>query len=602
MPDASEQRYNRLVALAHRRPDDMIRQIKAAQIARPGGLRRFVEMMWPAVEPARKFVPGWHIDAICDHLEAVSNGEIKRLLVNVPPGTSKSLITNVFFPAWEWTRQPHLRYLCFSYSQTLTIRDNVRFRQLIQSPEYKEIWGRVFDKSEDQFSLITVMNNKTGFKVASSVTGTSTGARADRLLIDDPNNAAEAESEVIREGANMFFREVLPSRLANPAEGAIVVIQQRVHQSDVSGTILDNDMGYVHLMIPMRNDGNPRETVIGWRDPRCFDRNGDYIGGEGDLMWPAMYPAKVVDQLQKDLGNVAFAGQYQQIPVPRGGAIFETAYWNDWPSQDFESDNNWLTPEGKIMFPQFEYIVAAVDTAFTEKQENDFSACIILGVFRGATTKMASPTEHRNESDPVEFLRIVHDDRPKVMLIFGWNKRVALHGPPEQRPLGVSDREWVKEWRTHRQQSWGLVEWVADTCKRYKVDHLIIETQAQGHGLEQELRRLHSDGDWGVELKSARGKGNGKVERAWAVQHLFSNSLVYCPKNPKTGLRPQWAEDIVNQSALFPRGRHDDLVDALILALQHLRDTGILVRGDEHDADYAETLLPKQSNRPLYEV
>lgn len=606
---AADPEVRRLAGYAARDATKMRRAIDAAWCERPGGLERFVRLMWPVIEPAREFIYGFHVSAICDHLESVSNGEIKRLLVNVPPGTSKSLLTNVFFPAWIWITKPHTRYLCFSYSQALTIRDNIRFRQLIMSNEYKELWGDRFDKNEDQFSLITVGNNKSGFKMASSLGGVATGARAEYLILDDPNNASDVESSQVREGTNVFFQEVLPSRLANPNDGAIVVIQQRVHQSDISGTILEKGMDYVHLMIPMIHDGNPRTTVIGWSDPRSFDpKTGEEIGGEGTLMWPEMYPQRIVDNLRRDMGEVAFAGQYQQIPVPRGGAIFNITDWCSWPEDSDEKKSKWITANGKIIFPPMEYIVGVVDTAFTADQENDPSAMVILGVFRGAGTRMATPQLQIDEGDPVEFMRIVHDTRPKVMLMYAWQKRLTIHGPPEQRPMGLTDEEWNSpEWRGTRQQTWGLVEWVVDTCKRYKVEHLLIETQAQGLGLEQELRRLHGGGDasWDIEMiyaKGTRSAGNNKVARAHSVQHLFSNGLVYTPMNPNTNTPPVWADQVISQHAIFPRGKNDDFVDCCVHGLRHLRDTGILVRGEEHDSEYADELIIRDRAGSLYDV
>lgn len=595
---------SRLIGLAQRAPNEMLRAVEAARCERPGGLYRFVQLMWPTVEPSRKFVPGWHIQAICDHLEAVSDGRIRRLLINVPPGTSKSLLTNVFWPAWEWLRDPSLRYLCYSYSNSLTIRDNVRFRQLILSNEYRELWGDRFDRSPDQFSLITVANDKTGWKMASSLGGVATGARADRLVIDDPNNAADIESELVRESTNDFFVTVLPTRLNSPENSAIVCIQQRVHSADVSGTILSQGLPFVHLMIPMEHDGSERRTSIGWIDPRSYDhRTGEPIANVGALMWPAMYPQHTLDELKKTMPAYAYAGQFQQIPVPKGGQIFQIEDWKTWPNEDSAAE--WMSPTGKIIYPPMDYIVASVDTAFTQKEENDFCAMVVMGVFRDAGTRMAAPVLRRDESDPVEFLRLVHDDRPKVMLMAAWEKRLGLHGPPEHRPVGVTDDDWnSKEWKEERQQQWGLVEWVADTCKKYRVSHLLIETQAQGHGLEQELRRLHSSDNYSVELIAARG-GRGalnKVERAYAVQHLFANGLIYAPFVWKDEEFLKWADRVITTMGLFPRDKHDDLTDAVIHCLQHLRDQGILVRGEEFDADNADTMLWRGNQKALYEV
>ncbi len=212
----------------------------------------FSEYVWPVVEPAIPFVKGWAIEAIAEHLEAVTFGQIRRLLINVPPGFTKSLLTDVFWPAWEWgpRNMPTLRYMCAAYSNHLTERDNMRCRNIVISDRYKRLWGNRFKISNEQFTKIKFANDRTGWKLATSVGGIGTGERADRVIIDDPNNPMEMESEAFRNTTNMWFTEVIPDRLNNPRESAIVIIQQRTHEDDVSGIALSREMGYTHLMSP----------------------------------------------------------------------------------------------------------------------------------------------------------------------------------------------------------------------------------------------------------------------------------------------------------------------------------------------------------------
>ena len=148
----------------------------------------YVEYMWPVVEPATPFVRGWAIEAICEHLEAVTAGEIQHLLINVPPGFTKSLISGVFWPSWEWgpKNMTHLRYVCASYAQYLAERDNMRCRNLVISDRYKKHWGSRFQISNEQFTKIKFANDKTGWKFATSPGGVGQGERGDRFLIDDP--------------------------------------------------------------------------------------------------------------------------------------------------------------------------------------------------------------------------------------------------------------------------------------------------------------------------------------------------------------------------------------------------------------------------------
>lgn len=221
----------------------------------------------------------------------------------------------------------------------------------------------------------------------------------------------------------------------------------------------------------------------------------------------------------------------------------------------------------------------------------------VWGVFRDTADSFVMP---RHVDDPGELMRISKDERPKVMLIHGWQKRLNLHGPPEDRPLYISQEEWASPyWINERRKKWGLVEWVLHTAQTYRIDMLLIETQAAGHSLEQELRRLHDTGAWGIRLIQAKGD---KVSRAIAVQHLFSNGLVYVPTYPEDGALPGWATIIVDQFASFPKTRYKDLVDSGTHALQHLRDVGVLVRREEHDQAFEESLRLPTKRKPLYEV
>src|SRR6185312_1313962 len=280
-------------------------EIRRRSFNKPGGLIEFVQYFWDVLEPTTKFVDGWAIRAICEHLEAVSAGRITRLLINVPPGFAKSMIVNVFFPAWEWsTIGAHLRYVSFSYAAHLTTRDNEKFRDLLLSEKYQALYaGRV---SLVKVGAEKVQSDKTGWKFASSVTGVGTGERGDRVLLDDPHAVREAESETVRENTVLWFREAMQNRLNDLAKGVIIVIMQRVNEGDVSGCIIDHYPDYDHLLIPMEFEPDRRyETSIGWTDPRRYD---------GELAWPERYPERVLGPFRSM--PFVWAGQYQQRPEP----------------------------------------------------------------------------------------------------------------------------------------------------------------------------------------------------------------------------------------------------------------------------------------------
>jgi hypothetical protein len=200
-------------------------------------VREFVRQAWPIVESSTPFVPGWHIDAIIDHLETVSRGQIRNLLINVPPRHMKSLLVAVLWPAWEWIRFPERRWLYSSYAASLSIRDSVKCRRLIESPWYRGLWGDRFVLTGDQNTKGRFDNNRSGYRIATSVGGAATGEGGDRIVCDDPNNVNEVESDSVRRATNEWFDVVMSTRVNDdPKTTAKVVVMQRCHEQDLAGT------------------------------------------------------------------------------------------------------------------------------------------------------------------------------------------------------------------------------------------------------------------------------------------------------------------------------------------------------------------------------
>lgn len=280
-------------------------------------LRSFVENAWPIVEPGVPFVSNWHIDAICDHLEAVSAGTITRLLINIPPGCAKSLLVSVFWPAWEWLHWPSLRYLTASYNDRLTIRDTRKVRDILQSSWHRENFSPAIELRSDQNQKTKIETVAGGWRIATSVGGHGTGEHPDRVIVDDPHNPKQAESDTTRRAALDWFDRTISTR--GVTRGArMVVIMQRLHQEDLSGHLLKRD-GWTHLCLPMRFEPERMPvTPIGWRDPRTTP---------GDLLWPSLFTTERLAQLEPTLGSYGVAGQMQQRPVPAGGAIFKREWF-----------------------------------------------------------------------------------------------------------------------------------------------------------------------------------------------------------------------------------------------------------------------------------
>jgi len=351
------------IKFAMQNPNYVADQI--ARVRAERSLRKYIPLVWDVLEPGRPFVPGRAVDAICEHLEAITYGGLRKLLINVPPGCMKSLLTCVLWPTWEWgpLNLPYLRYLTASYSAGLSIRDNRRARLLIQSEVYQRHWGQNYSLVGDQNAKQKYENTERGFRLATSVGGITTGERADRIVIDDPHNVIEAESETVREEALMWFSEVLPTRVNDPDKSAFLCIMQRVHERDVSGMILAEELGYEHLMLPMEFEEerkcyinfepgyfeNPlckevfyNQQEHAWQPIEQFDSNegineppetemrweGDWRNEDGELLWEERFSKK---HLEEDLkpslrawgGTYAEAGQLQQRPSPRGGGMFQ---------------------------------------------------------------------------------------------------------------------------------------------------------------------------------------------------------------------------------------------------------------------------------------
>ena len=276
-------------------------------------LSNFVRQAWRIYDPSSPLVWGWHIDAICEHLEAVTHGDIIRLLINIPPGTMKSSLVNVLWPCWEWgpAKLPHHRYVSAAHEQGLSVRDNRAMRRVIQSDWYQRLWPTVIAADQNQKTYFE--NDSTGFRQACAVSS-MTGRRGHRVLWDDPLSAENANSDAHRETVIREFTETLPSRYVDQRTSANVIVMQRLHEQDPSGYILEHDLGYDHLCLPMEFERDRKcVTSIGFEDPRT---------DEDELLFPERFPREVVERDKKIMGVYAVAGQFQQRPAPRKGGFF----------------------------------------------------------------------------------------------------------------------------------------------------------------------------------------------------------------------------------------------------------------------------------------
>ena len=553
-------------------------------------LSAFVKGCWASIDPA-PYQPTWAIDALCEHLQAIRDGEIRRLLVNFPPRCAKTNVTSIAFPAWIWAQReleylsgPQVRFLCGSYNDDLSLQNSTAHRRLLLSPWYQARWSRRYSITGDQNTKSKFDTTEGGSRISVSARGSLLGIGGDIVIIDDPHNLQGAESDAERITTRSWWREISTTRLNDPKLAAIIVIMQRLHEEDISGVILSSEWSseWTHLCIPMEYERSRHcATGIGWQDPRGVGEDGRKLpepeleGHEGELMWPERFGAREVEHIKAELGPYFSSGRLQQMPVPDKGGIFERQWWQVWDP-----------PDGK--FPEFDYIIASLDGAFTEDEENDPSALTVWGIFKqpaeGATLVGGRVDERTGQVWQGSWTSSV----TRVMLVHAWRKHLAFSGPKMEYLPG----ETPKAYKRRCEGRWGLLEWVSDTWRRFKVDKVLIEAKASGISAAQALRSWYGMSEQSIMLCPVKGD---KVARALAVQPTFAGGLVYAPVK-------DWSDMVISEMAVFPKGRYDDLTDSATQAVRYLREAGLLRTDKEQRLTLEASLMHKSKPRPLYPV
>lgn len=482
----------------------------------------FVKQAWPHVEGGKEFVDGWHIQAICEHLEACFRGQIRNLLINIPPRCSKSTLVSVMFPAWVWIHEPYSQFLYASYAASLSIRDSVKCRRLITSPWYQSRWGELFRLSGDQNSKIRFENDKNGYRLSTSVGGTATGEGGDYLCSDDPNSADDAKSETKRQSTLDWFNQVWSTRLNDPKKGRKLVIQQRLHEKDVTGDILENDTDreYTRLILPMELELSRRAKTIvlpstngkKWIDPRTT---------EGELLWPERVGAKELKSLKINLRSpYAISGQLQQWPSPEGGGIIKASDFKIWK---------------KAVPPKLLRKIGSLDTAFEIKDENAWSALTTWGYF------------------------IEEDGTACLILLNSWRGKVEY---PDLRKICVNVYD---DYRNDGSK-------VVTPDGNHTMDMLLVEAKANGISLVQDLRRAGMNA-----MQFNPTKEGDKMHRVHMASSFLRDGLVYVPAMPPefNKLRPM-SQELINQCKLFPAGESRDIVDTISQIILFLKNNGAL--------------------------
>lgn len=341
-----------------------IHQIEA-QLCR-ASFFEFVQTFWDVVIPEEP-IYNWHIPYLCLELEDIVRRVARRepklydLIINIPPGTTKSTICTVMLPIWAWTIDPRIRTLAASYSGALSTDHSLKGRDIVRSRKFRELFPEITIK-KDQDGKTSFKNIHGGERYATSVSGTVTGFHAHLLIVDDPLNPKEASSEVQRGNANNFMDLTLSTRKVDKEMTPTILVMQRLHYQDCTGNWLERKTDIKHICLP----GELSKDV---KPPELAER---YTNG---LLDPIRLSKNALSQLQTDLGSYGYAGQIMQTPSPEGGGI-----WKQWfipvPDRDFPLlDMDAQRPE----LPYLTSVGTDWDLAYTEKEVNSASAFCTAG-------------------------------------------------------------------------------------------------------------------------------------------------------------------------------------------------------------------------------
>lgn len=271
----------------------------------------YTKEFWDTLEPYT-FVDGWHIGAICEHLKACYDRQIRKLIINIPPRHSKSLLVSVMFPSWIWTHSPETRFITASFAEKLAIRDAMKARTLIESPLYQKHYSVIYKLADDQNAKTNYQNTKKGFRLSLGVKSSIVGEGADINICDDPNNPQKSEEAADRIETNYWLTKKWYSRVNDQSTAVRIIVQQRTHENDATGYMLSEELGFELLKIPLEYKNKKYVTSLGWKDPReTYD----------ELINPERFPQQEVYFLKKSLGTEA-SGQLQQEPAPQEDGMF----------------------------------------------------------------------------------------------------------------------------------------------------------------------------------------------------------------------------------------------------------------------------------------
>jgi predicted phage terminase large subunit-like protein len=313
--------------------------------------RAFVHYVFGLLRPGEEFKPNWHIDAMAHKVSQVASGEVKRLIITVPPRHLKSIIASVALPAWYLGHNPSERVVAVSYSADLARTHANDFRRVVNDPLYQEVFPRMRLSRDTDNEIQTTLR---GRRYATSIGGTLTGRGGNLIIIDDPLKPSDAVSDVSRNRVIEWYGSTLSTRADDKQTARTVVVMQRIHVNDLVGHLLETNAGFEVLNLPAVAQSTTTYDLGGGRT---------HTREMGDLLHPAHEPADVLIGIKKSMGSMLFSAQYQQAPEPPGGKIIK---------------RKMLRYYSELERLPTDRIVLSWDIALSEKEEADWSACVVL--------------------------------------------------------------------------------------------------------------------------------------------------------------------------------------------------------------------------------
>ena len=501
----------------------------------------FCKAAWIQVAP-QKLVWNWHLDALCEHLVYMTQGEIRFLMVSLPPRHTKSLIASVLWPCWDWLHRPTSQFLSASVDDRLALDFSRLSRRVIESPWYENLFQPEWYLLADENAGRQYRNSKGGSRNSTSVQGRVTGSGGDVQILDDAHSAKKVESDATRQASLTWHDNEWRSRLNSPLTAQKLYIGQRTHDNDIYGHVLAQEgHRWVNLCLPLEFDpkrccitfpnkgkGVEKDATPIFKDPRKE---------EGEMLDPKRFDAATAKIEKEIMSSRAWNAQYQQQPEGQGGLILKRHWWREWVWPDWHPQAGQERP-----LPDFFEVIQVYDTAFEEDEEADFTARTTWGVF----------TYMEADKDKAGNVR-EGQQRTSAMLLDCLEERLAY---PDLRAEAIqSNKDFDPNW-------------------------ILVEKKASGHSLIQELKRKRLPVK-AVGLAGSGGRAGRQgdlVARAHEASLMLEKGCIwYCPR--------AWAFKVIDHAAKFPNGDHDDITSTLVIAWQYLRKFYDLTLPDDEAED-----------------